>query len=325
MSDLLTVSRMRAYRKCARLEHLRYVEGWRPIEESEALRFGTLWHTGMEAWWLAARDRTDRLAAALAAVEGRGTDEYVQATVEELLRGYHNRWQDAPITALGAEEQFRAPLINPDTMQPSRTWTLGGKIDLRCIVEGRHLIGEHKTTSEDIAPGSDYWAKLQMDHQISIYTIGAETMGDPPQGCLYDVVRKPGIRPLKATPEEARKYKKDGTLYAAQRETDETPDEYRARLREDIEANPDKYFARLDVPRTESQLRDFLADAWAQGRAMRESHLAGRAPRNPEACHAYGRCSFWDVCSTGSDPADMPDKYRRHEEVHPELADEVAA
>ncbi len=34
---LLTASRLRAYRKCARLESLTYVEGWRTVVESEAL------------------------------------------------------------------------------------------------------------------------------------------------------------------------------------------------------------------------------------------------------------------------------------------------
>lgn len=321
MNNLLSVSRLRSYRKCARLENLTYVEGWRPVEQSEALLFGSLWHRGMESWW------TGGLDAALAAVVGRARDAFEQARVDELLSGYNAKWRDAEgIEVLGVEEEFRAPLINPETMQPSRTWRLAGKVDVRARINGRVGIIEHKTTSEDIRPGADYWLKLAIDHQLSIYMIGAEVLGESPEWCLYDVVSKPTIRPLKATPVDARKYKKDGTLYANQRESDETPDEYRARVRESIAASLDEYFQRKEIPRTESQLKEFLDDAWSQGRSMHENHLAQRAPRNPESCFAYGRCPFFECCSAGVDPAEHPDRYRRLDFPHPELTatDETA-
>ncbi len=327
--DLLTASRLRAYRKCARLEHLTYIDGWRPAVEPEALAFGSLWHTGLEAWWTALALHSEMpLSDALAEIAGKARDEYEQARVEELLRGYHARWHDQPYEIVGVEEEFTALLLNPDTMAASRTWQLAGKIDARVIVrdgssyDGRHMIVEHKTTSEEIAPEADYWAKLQMDHQLSIYTIGSESLGQPPDGCIYDVLRKPMIKPLKATPVEAQKRTKDGRLYANQREADETPDEYRARLREAIEAEPDRYYQRRLIPRTESQVRDFLADAWQQGRVMHESHLAGRAPRNPDSCHLYNsRCPYWDICAAGLDPAEHPDRFRREERVNPELTE----
>ncbi len=326
-SDLLTVSRLRAYRKCSRLEHLLYVEGWRSAVDAEALAFGSLWHRGMEAWWHAHRegDITGALDRALSAVAGRATDAFIQVRCDELLRGYDAHWRGQGLEVVGVEEEFRAPLINPETMQPSRTWRLAGKIDARARAEGRRLIVEHKTSSEDISPAADYWLKLQMDHQLSIYMIGAEALGWPPDGTLYDVVLKPTQRPGKATPEAERKYKKDGTLYATQRDHDETAEEYRGRVREAIEAEPTRYFQRREIPRTESQLAEFLADVWAQGRDMREAHLAGRSPRNPEACFAYGKCPMWEVCSAGVDPAEHPIRYRRVDHVHPELTQDHAA
>lgn len=319
MSNLLTVSRLRAYRKCARLESLQYVQGWRPAQTSEALAFGTLWHAGMEAWWKAPEGRLD---AALAAVEGKARDSYEQARVEELIRGYSKHWALEHLEVIGVEEQFEVPLINPETMQPSRTWRLAGKVDARVRTADGVAIVEHKTTSEDISPAADYWSKLQMDHQLSIYFMGAETLGDSPTTCIYDVVLKPGLKPLKATAEDARKYKKDGTLYANQRAEDETPEEYRARLREAIEAEPERYFQRREIPRTESQIAEFLADAWSQGRSMRDDHLAGRAPRSPESCFAYGGCPFWRLCSTGARPDDYPAEFVRVPNVHPELESE---
>lgn len=329
MSELLTHSRLRAFRKCPRYEFLTYGEAWRAVKEDENLAFGTLWHTGMEAWWNCHKDsRQDQaLAMALAATADRALDPFAQIRCEELLRGYDARWGDQDYTVLDVEREFRAPLINPKTMQPSRTWRLAGKVDVRILNGGgRLLITEHKTSSEDIRPAADYWLKLQMDHQLSIYTVGAETLGPSPEGCLYDVVYKPAHRPLLATPVEDRKYtKKENKLYANQREHDETPDEYRARVREAIEEDPERFFQRREIPRIESQLRDFLQDAWAQGRNMREAYLAGRAPRNPDACFNMGKCLFWEVCSTGMDPAEHPDKFRRAAHPHEELTLDVAA
>jgi hypothetical protein len=317
--NILTVSRLRAYRKCARLERLLYVDGWRPVSESEALRFGSLWHLGLEYWW------TGGLDAALTAVAGRAVDEYEQARIEELLRGYDARWHGQDYEVLGVEEEFGVPLINPATWQPSRTWRLAGKVDARVrLADGRVAVVEHKTTSENIEPGSDYWLRLAMDHQLSAYLLGAETLGDSPTACIYDVVLKPALRPLRATPPDARKYTRDGRLYANQREADETPDEYRLRLREALAAEPERYFQRREIPRTESQLVEFLQDAWAQARSMRDDHLASRSPRNPEACFAYGRCPFFDVCSAGVNPAEHPESFQQLEHVHPELTEEAA-
>lgn len=320
---LLTASRLRAFRKCARLEAYLYRDGFRPLRLDENLAFGTLWHQGMDAWWGAILNGVpeDALDAALAAVYGKAFDAYAQARVEEMLDAYDRRWLQETcevydVTAV--EEEFRAALVNPQTLAPSRTWNIGGKVD-KCVIrrsDGAPGIVEHKTSSEDVSPGSPYWAKLALDHQVSIYYIGAESLSFRPSFCLYDVASKPGQKPLKATPEASRKYTKDGRLYAGQRDRDETPEEYRLRVREALQ---ESRFVRLEIPRTDADLRDFLEDAWAQGRAMREGELAGRAPRNPEACHAYGECPFWAACSTRTDPADMPDRYVRLEWVHPEL------
>lgn len=324
--ELMTQSRLRAYRRCARLESLQYVQGWRPVADSEALAFGTLWHAALEVWW-----QTLSLDDAMCAVAGAAKDTYTQAKLDVMIEGYHATWTGQQLETLAVEEAFRAPLLNPATMAASRTYELAGKIDARVIVrngsvyDGQEMIVEHKTTSEDIAPGADYWAKLAMDPQLSVYTIGAESLGHPTAGAIYDVARKPMLRPAKATAPESRKYTKDGKLYANQREVDETPDEFRARLREAVFGDLSAYFARQIIPRTESQIRDFLFDAWEQSRTMRESHLAQRAPRNPDACHAFGRCPFWSCCADGMDPAEHPDLFRRIEDVHPELtADEAA-
>lgn len=323
---LLTVSRLRSRRRCKRREHYEYVRGFRPVREDENLAFGSLWHTAMDAWWRALLKNEPDVAwgCAMDAIAGKARDPFTQVKAEELLAGYDRRWRAETVAAfdvVAIETEFRAALLNPDTLRCSQTWNLGGKVD-KCIVArdgGAKGIAEHKTTSEDASPGSPYWQKLEMDHQVSNYYVGAETIGFRPEFCLYDVVLKPGQKPLKATPPDKRKYRQDGQPYAGQRDRDETPEEYGDRIREAIAEDPSRYFIRAEVPRTDAQLKDFLEDAWAESKAMHEDHLAGRAPRNPDACHAYGQCPFWDACSTKTDPEEMPDRYSRLDWPHPEL------
>ena len=177
------------------------------------------------------------------------------------------------------------------------------------------LVVEHKTTSSDITPGSTYWRKLTLDTQVSQY-LGAE---EHCEGMLYDVIRKPSIKPFKATPAESRKYTKAGALYATQRETDETPEEYAARLRADISEDPNKYYARGVIVRLPSERIEAARDTWLVAGSIRESMRLDAWPRNPGSCDAYGRtCDYWAVCA-GETTIDDATRFRTAETPHEEL------
>ncbi len=320
---LLTVSSLKTWRRCQRLYRLRYDEGYRVAREAETLRFGSLIHAGLEAWFLGLRSGMSGDALLLHVLQGLPSveDPYEQARAEALLCGYHYRWHDEPLEVLAVEPEFRAPLINPDTDAASRTWRLGGKLD--AIVrtsDGRVLIVEHKTSSEDITVGSDYWRRLRMDGQISAYYVGAAALGYDVSGCIYDVIAKPTIRPLKATPFESRKrVKKTNALYANQRDADETVQEYRDRLVEAIAVEPHRYFARGEVVRLESEMKEHLVDVWQTAQSIRAGQVRNAAPRNPDACKAFGRtCEFFSICTKEASLDDAA--FRRVGNVHSELS-----
>lgn len=342
---LLTESRLKSFRRCPREHHLRYELGYAPTADREALRFGTLIHAGLEAWWLERRgpiesiveeETMEPFARAVLAMRAKATEEtdaFELVKAEELMLGYHVRWESESLEAIAVEAEFRAPLINPATDAPSKTWLRAGKIDVvaRDRKMGRTVLIEHKTSSEDIGAGSTYWARLRMDGQVSHYFRGAEALGHDVEACVYDVIGKVKLRPYKATPEAERKYiaakwnkklmrEEPARLYANQREFDETPEDFRLRVREDIAANPDKYYQRGEIVRLEQEMADHDAEVWQQGRIIRENQLAGRAPKNPEACERYhSLCSFFTFCS-GEASLDDERLYQILPSVHPELS-----
>jgi hypothetical protein len=318
---LLTASRLKTARACQRLHLFEYVQGYRPAADAGAMRFGTLCHAGLEAWLRAADlQPDDRLAAMLSALAVE-SDPFDRARAEALLTGYHLRWIDEPMRVLAVETVFNTELRNPETGRASRTWRVGGKLDGVIEVDLEEGVLEHKITSEDMGPGTTYWARLKIDGQVSMYFVGAEALGFTPRWCMYDVLKRPAQRPFKATPPESRKIKKDGTPYAGTRLSDETPAEFRARVLEAIAENPNDYYARGRVVRFETEIAEAMADTWQTARILHENGLRGFAPRNVDACIRFNRaCPFLPVCA-GESSLDNPGLYRKIASPHPELAE----
>jgi hypothetical protein len=327
LSDLITVSRMRDFNACRRRHHIKFELGYRSALVAPALQFGTLIHCGLEAWWKE-KIPTERLPAALAAVvlksqEGEEVDAVTMAKVEVLLTGYDARWLRSSLEfeVVAAEAEFRAALLNPATGRPCRDLEIAGKLDVivRKVSDGSVWFIEHKTSSEDLEAGGVYWQRLRMDPQVSVYYEGAKALGHDVAGCIYDVLAKFRERLKLATPMESRKHKKDGKLYANQRDTDETIEEFKARLATSMAENPDAYFGRAEVIRTDAELIESAKDTHATALMIRDCARLDRSPRNPDACFLPGRaCPFFDACS-GVAALDDETRFVKVERLHPEL------
>lgn len=379
---VLTNSELREARACLRRHKYKYRLRRRPRKVAEPLTFGTLFHAGQEALWPCDGSDEEKLAAAIgairakaiaAAANGEHVNEYTLVTLEELTLAYVARWSGSDLRAVSIEQSFELPLINPETGAPSRTFRLGGKYDGIVIdSNGRLHVLEHKTTTSDLEFGSLYWAKVKsLDTQVSHYIAGAKAAGFDVEDCIYDVIRKPGIKPLKATPEEEREYTKPkdkacpeckkkkqatpaphqieidrldleipgdalgepvfaqchegrvvtdpgGRLYKNQRERDESPEEFRLRLRADITERTERYFAREPIVRLESEEREFAFDVWQAAKMLHEAERSGYAPKNPDACSTFGQCPYLAVCS-GEASIDDEHLFRTASTAHEEL------
>jgi hypothetical protein len=189
----------------------------------------------------------------------------------------------------------------------------------------RTLVVENKSTGEDISVGSPYWKRLIIDPQVSMYNEGAISLGYDAVGVLFNVLRKPMLQPLQATPLEKRTYTKPTKkepiprLYANQREVDETPEEFFQRLIAAIGEKPDYYYRREVVVRLETDRVDNALDVWQTAGLIRDSRRLKVWPRNPDQCMQYGRtCDYFSVC-TGATTIDDPMLFRVRTKRHEEL------
>lgn len=349
---LMTASRARDARACRRRHYLRYTLGYRSAADAAALRFGTLLHLMLEAWWravmLAASVGAEPelwLAAAQAALDGHQVDALDLCKLRVLMTGYHFRWRDEAqhYEVLGVEMKFEGPLVNPKTGKQSRLWKLAGKLDVlvRDRRDGLVRVIEHKSSSEDTSPGSDYWRRLKMDGQVSVYFEGGRILGHEVYAVLYDVVGKLQHE-FKAVPktdehgnkivlnaagERVRtgqgKWRQTGDTaqgYVLQTRP-ETVDEFMERIAGVIAETPERFFSRAEVHRLEQELADGITDVWQLGQSLRDEELEERFPRNPDACQQPGRtCVFFAACAGEASLEDQR-LYVRSDDVHPELAD----
>ncbi len=332
---LLTNSSITTFRRCPREYYFTYVLLRKSIRVAFALTFGKMWHAGLEGWWAPIIANQEpvitRLRVAVemmrAFASENGVDEFDLIKVECLMAGYTARWGEEPYETIGVEKRFSVPIETP-------TWAIGdggsdavlrGSID--AIVQDGSLHNvESKTTSADISAGSDYWRRvIALDSQVSTYNGAAKAMGYDVRDTIYDVTRKPELVPLKATPEESKKYTKPTKaepiprLYANQREVDETPEEYRARLTEDIIARPEWYFARQTIVRLDHDDEEHARDIVQTAQMIRFAEDHDAWPRSPNACERFRRlCDYFPVCSeeTSIDDGTMyVTKTAQHEEL----------
>ena len=312
----LTHSRMACFRDCPRKHYLRYELGLTAEKEGLALRIGSAFHLAME--------KHDKDGGAWEDDLGL-EDPFDRALVMGMFQGHLDRYEsdEDQMEVVATELEFDIALINPETTRPSTVWRFRGKIDrVVRLADGRLALQEYKTTTRDFSPGAEYWQKLHMDQQLSIYVIAARELGYDVQTVLYDVTRRPMLKPLKATPEDKRKYiQKTGELYANQRAEDEDPGEYAIRVSAAIDADPEKHFSRIEIARLDQDLDDCRGEIWSQQLVIRECQRSGRWWKNPGACYGIFPCDYLPICLNRDLESNTPIGFVRLENVHPELGD----
>lgn len=108
-------------------------------------------------------------------------------------------------------------------------------------------------------------------------------------------------------------------LYADQRASDETPEEFELRIGDLVSESPESWFRRGVVVRLDDELPAMRRDLIDRVRLIEISKALRAAPRNPDACVAYGTmCPFFAACA-GRASIDDEIRFPRCG-AHPELS-----
>jgi hypothetical protein len=261
--------------------------------------------------------------------------ELVQAA--GLLAGYHAHWRRQAWHAVRVGTALHRPIINPQSSHASRTFTYAGIASgIVADESGRYLL-EHRTTGEDISlADAPFWNQLLLDGHAGRKLLALSEPDQPLQGILYDVVRRPEIRP-RAIPHGAGKKplaENLGTLreidegayygqalpegYGADDDGRETWLLYFHRLAADVERRPAWYLQRRVMPRDDAALQRHATDLWQTAVEIRLAHRSGRHYRNSSACLGPRRpCEYLAICSGAETPSDAG--WQRSADLHPEL------
>lgn len=269
-----------------------------------------------------------------------------------LFAGYHWYYADDTFETLATEQKYELPLIEPRSGMPLPTDEVirVGKIDRIVNWNGRRYVMEYKTTSRNLDGDSDYWRQWIKDTQFSSYVAACRDMGNDCSGVLLDVVKKPTISmkalSQKATAELIETGEYFGTKFdigpvqdeAEHIEVDdvfteiewgksgkpairETPEMFGARLLADIYENPEKYFARKEVPRTDDMIAEYKRQLYAVYRAIRTMMDTGCWYQNERASEPGYKSEYAPLLELNSieqfcDGETTPDGFKRYERRH---------
>jgi hypothetical protein len=296
MKTMISYTGASTFRRCPKEYWFRYKQGLER-EPSDALRFGAAFHKFLELAATKGVDETERafraeypqLWARIIPEEAMAR-QYECETICALGRAHVARYTDEVVAV---EQDFETPIVNPISGRQSRRYRFRGRIDrIVRLPNGALAVQEIKTTSQDISPTSPFWLRLRMDAQVTGYVVGARALGFDVSTVLYDVVRKPTIRPTKRGM---------------------APQEWGARLNADIAERPDWYFARQETVRLPEDIAQWQSDLWGQCVAMAYCDKNQLYTRNIEACQRFNAwCPFLALCSGGWQPGDpVPEEFRR--------------
>lgn len=266
-NNIFTASRASSLLRCMRAHYWRYETGLTRDDSSPALRFGTAWHRGLEA---RNKGKTVDEAFAFAVADCSSLDEIEAAKLSGLLFCYYEYWRGHDMaSAMLPEVKFCHPA-------GIEGWTIEGKMDgIGYLSDGGVGLIESKTCGESVASDSEYWLRLRFNFQVFQYALAARELGYELPKVIYDVCRKPSIKPKLVDDLDAdglkivndrdgkRVFKKDGSPRltsgdgATLQRHRETADEYCDRLVKDVQSRPDWYFARREVPLLYDDLKEF--------------------------------------------------------------------
>lgn len=280
----MTTSMVKCFKTCRKRYKYEYIDLLKPRVKPQALDIGTMYHAMLEQY----------------AIKGDiniplpdQVDEYNFVVAKAMANAYVEFITDKKIEFVEVELPFIVAIGYGKRLR--------GKIDAVIVRNGEVFLLEHKTTSQY---GDNYLSSLLWEEQATNYLFAfnkliehgeVQGISQKALGMFYIIAEKPTIKPYKATPVEQRKYKKDGSLYANQREYDESLEDFEKRLQEWYRAEERVHINY--VYRTPDELTSHVKDLNLMIKDMIYAEKEETFYRNPEACKILP-CPYRDLCLT---------------------------
>lgn len=286
----VNVHKLKDLQTCNRKYFWKWVMNLEPTKMSLPFWFGSMVHTAMEYYVQGVKykelckliDKHSKLFIGRYALAPEMAEELalqlrIIKTIIKVYIQLFSKKLDKHET-LATEESFKVSLNKTPVK-------LLGTIDWRGIYKDLAAIKEYKTASR---VNAEYFQRLKFDKQLNLYAIGHRALtGKLPGICPYTVFRKPGI--------SCR--------------MNETPDQFIARLEEDLHVRADWYYLQEDIRFSKHQVEAILDDVewlvfdlFCKYETLSEEQVISPCnwPRNDEACFQYGVCEYFCLCQNVS-------------------------
>jgi hypothetical protein len=342
--ELITFSRLSAFRNCARVDYYRNNLNIVPNQEDDtALRFGTLMHEAWEAYFSGVPLYSILISIGKKLTDGNSTIDPDKFNLENIvadkkkmyhlacsiMKAYAEKYpiEESPYIPVALEYQFLGEIYNPfsKTRCKNRHFAVGGKVDgiIWEKATGFYYILEHKTASS-IDQG--YLDKLWSDSQICLYSIWIEQiLGIKIAGVLYDIAVKPLLRQREGETLDEFELRKEAAIAEGKNpnrlrmKVAETDEEYAERLLEKMHEPMSLH--REIIPMETFQRETLTVEMWHWIAAMHKARKTGLYLRNTGQCYAfYGKpCPYLQVCRSG-DAEHIIANYYHEKGSHAELS-----
>jgi hypothetical protein len=307
---ILTSSSIGTLQSCKMKYKLRYIDRLEPVTKPGYFALGSAFHRAVEVMRRGGT-LSDML---LTCSENSSLSSDDDCVLTAMVEAYHRRHLGGGVRAAIApafthvEHQW--------LYQASPGLTIAGVVD---AIDEHGYIHETKTTSR---LDEKYKERLWSARQTLMYVSFLRRLGFDIKGVIYDIIQKPTIKRLLATPHEKRKFVKDKVtkemrLSATQRERDETDAEYLTRLRAWYREHPGMLHQE-EIVYTERQLEDIFDDVLREGKELMERRWF---TRSRDACYPRGGspCPFKPLCDNDDNPVLRGTHYQVREKTHSEL------
>lgn len=294
----LSYSQMSMFSECPAKYRFKYVLGRVPITGNDHFAFGTAWDEATGIYLQEGR------GAALAYVKDRAFSTNVDEVSFIKLAVLISNYRGIGDYTLVSNQAQKVVKIGRRLVMAKADSIVKDK-------DGRLFVREAKTSSQQIDGDSDYWQALNVNLQIAIYRLAFDAVG-----VLYDVVRKPMIRPsgedLASVAEKrlgdsltdvSAKKRKEAIAEAKKLvSTKDQLDAYTARMNAAVSESPNIWFQVREVHKTEAQLNNDVDTVSDLVKIF--SYCSKRAiyPRHDFSCVSkYGNCEYLGVCTNKTD------------------------